>query len=180
MRNRSSFNNFTKGEKQQEETGSCLDLSALQTARSVAEIEDPDFRRWEGASDALATIPGWKEMQRPRAPNPHKRSRKISKFPESAAAGSPINGALRRAIPVPVPVPAPRPSAAPGQEGGAAAGLRLPLQRLPGRLPGGHPAVVRLPPRRRSRFLVALLHGRVGSVRRGGLRVLIVSLRCLA
>ncbi|XP_039793719.1 uncharacterized protein LOC120659589 isoform X7 [Panicum virgatum] len=70
---------------------------------------------------------------------------KYQKFRVGRRRPTPRHGALRRAFHL--PLPAPRPST-PGQEGGAAAGLRLPLQLLPGRGPRGHPAVVRLPPRR--------------------------------
>lgn len=176
------FNNFENGREQEEEIGSCLDLYALQTACSVAEIEASDCRRW-GASDADTDNSRMEGNSEATSTKSARSEPEISKFPESAATAAArlTNGPLRRAIPLPLPLPAPCPST-PGQEGSAASGLRLPLQLLPGRVPGGHPAVVRLPPCHRSRFLVALLHGGVvlfaGAW--GGLRVLIVSLGCLA
>lgn len=154
------FNNFENGREQEQEIGSCLDLSALQTACSVAEIEASDCRRC-GASDAdtdNSRMEGNSEATTTSTKSARSEP-EISRFPESAAAAARLtNGPLRRAIPLPLPAPCP---STPGQEGCAASGLRLPLQLLPGRVPGGHPAVVRLPPRHRSRFLVALLHGGV-------------------
>jgi hypothetical protein len=173
------FNNFEKGREEEKEIGSCLDLSALQTACSVAEIEASDCRRC-GASDADTDNSRMEGNSEATSTKSARSEPEISRFPESAAAAVRLtNGPLRRAIPLPLPAPCP---STPGQEGTAASGLRLPLQLLPGRVPGGHPAVVRLPPCHRSRFLVALLHGGVvlfaGAW--GGLRVLIVSLGCLA
>lgn len=126
---------------------------------SVAEIEDSDFcRQWRQTE---LIIPGWKF--RGHEPQIHTDQPENIKISETAAA-APTNGAHRRGPHL--PLPAPRPSS-PRQEGGAASFLRLPLQLLPGRVHRGLPAVVRLVPRRRRRFLIALLCATVnlGSVR---------------
>jgi len=109
-----------------------------------------------------------------RWPKPSVRRQIFPNFRVRRRRLTPSNGALRRAFHL--PLPAPRPST-PGQEGGAAAGLRLPLQLLPGRGPRGHPAVVRLSPRRHRRFLIALL---CSARRFAGVRDLIVSWCSLA